>query len=462
MKSDRQRRFDRDAVDWGVDTIFGLPGDGINGIMEALRKRQDQIRFIQVRHEEAAAFMACAYAKYTGQARRAAWPPRARAASTCSTASTTPSWTASRCWRSPGITYHDLIDTLHAAGCRARQALHGCRRLQRRASWARRMSRTSPTSPAARRSRYRGVAHITFPVDSRSMTVEASSARSATCRITPPTSVRAARAHARREDDLRQAAEMLNAGKKVAILAGRGALDAGDELEQIAEMLGAPIVKALLGKACVPDDSPYTTGGIGLLGTKPSQEALEECDTLLMVGTLVPLHRVLSQARPGARRADRPRSRRASACATRSRSAWSATAGARCRRCCRCSSARRTAASWRRRRKGMKDWWRADGGARHAHGHADEAAGGRAGSWASACATTRSSPRDSGTITTWFARHIPVKRGQMFSLLGQPGDDGQRPALRHRRAGRLSRPAVRRVRRRRRLLDADGASSPPP
>src|SRR6202008_1761751 len=79
-----------------------------------------------------------------------------------------------------------------------------------------------------------------------------------------------------------------NQGKKVAILAGRGALNATDQLEQMAERLAAPIVKALLGKAAVPDDSPYTTGCIGLLGTKPSQEALEECDTLLMVGTSFP------------------------------------------------------------------------------------------------------------------------------------------------------------------------------
>src|SRR5205823_1867094 len=88
--------------------------------------------------------------------------------------------------------------------------------------------------------------------------------------------------------DLERAAEILNRGKKVAILAGRGALNATDELEQTAELLAAPIVKALLGKAAVPDDSPYTTGGIGLLGTKPSQEALEDCDTLLMVGSSFP------------------------------------------------------------------------------------------------------------------------------------------------------------------------------
>src|SRR5205814_5149159 len=85
--------------------------------------------------------------------------------------------------------------------------------------------------------------------------------------------------------ELQRAADILNKGKKVAILAGRGALDATDELEETAELLGAPIVKPLLGKAAVPDDSPYTTGGIGLLGTRPSQEALEDCNTLLMVGS---------------------------------------------------------------------------------------------------------------------------------------------------------------------------------
>jgi pyruvate dehydrogenase (quinone)/pyruvate oxidase len=88
--------------------------------------------------------------------------------------------------------------------------------------------------------------------------------------------------------DLDKAAEILNSGKKVAILAGRGALHASLELEQAADMLGAPIVKALLGKAAVPDDSPFTTGTIGLLGTLPSQVAMEDCDTLFMVGTSFP------------------------------------------------------------------------------------------------------------------------------------------------------------------------------
>src|SRR5881275_1036387 len=90
------------------------------------------------------------------------------------------------------------------------------------------------------------------------------------------------------EESLRRAADVLNAGKRVAILAGRGALGATDELEQLADAVAGPVVKALLGKAAVPDDSPYTTGGIGLLGTRPSQEAMENCDTLFVVGSSFP------------------------------------------------------------------------------------------------------------------------------------------------------------------------------
>lgn len=110
----------------------------------------------------------------------------------------------------------------------------------------------------------------------------------------------AARAGLPAEEDVARAAEVLNSGKKIVILAGRGALHATDELIATAEKLGAPIIKALLGKACVPDDSPYTTGGIGLLGTTPSQEAIEDCDTLFMVGTSFPYIEFLpkpSQAR---------------------------------------------------------------------------------------------------------------------------------------------------------------------
>src|SRR5690606_38344568 len=141
----------------------------------------------------------------------------------------------------------------------------------------------------------RGVAHINFPVDLQSMPVKSSLRSERNIKGYSTSDAFARRAALPSEEDLRHAADLLNAGKKVAILAGQGALRAEAELVAVAEALGAPIVKALLGKACVPDDSPYTTGGIGLLGTGPSQEAMENCDTLLMVGTSFPYIEFLPQ-----------------------------------------------------------------------------------------------------------------------------------------------------------------------
>src|SRR5262249_33706696 len=133
---------------------------------------------------------------------------------------------------------------------------------------------------------YRGVAHIAFPVDIQDVGAAGRRAERNVNHHTPDADARSAPPPG--PAPLGRAAASLHAGRRVAILAGRGALDATDELERMAERLGAPIVKALLGKAAVPDDSPYTTGGIGLLGTRPSQEAMHECDTLLLVGTSFP------------------------------------------------------------------------------------------------------------------------------------------------------------------------------
>ena len=133
----------------------------------------------------------------------------------------------------------------------------------------------------------RGVAHINFPADTQYLPVK-KGARSERNIPGHNIQVLARRAGVPAQEDLRRAAGILNEGKRHAILAGRGALGATDEILAIADTLGAPIIKALLGKACVPDDNGLTTGGIGLLGTRPSQEAMEECDTLLMVGTSFP------------------------------------------------------------------------------------------------------------------------------------------------------------------------------
>ena len=134
---------------------------------------------------------------------------------------------------------------------------------------------------------YRMVSHITFPVDLQEKEV---ARRHRSKRNVPHHSARgeAERAVLPDPSEFDEAAAILNAGKKVEILAGRGTLHATDELEQTAEILAAPIVRALLGKAAVPDDSPYTTGGIGLLGTRPSQDVMENCDTLFLVGSSFP------------------------------------------------------------------------------------------------------------------------------------------------------------------------------
>jgi len=270
--------------DWGVEVVFGLPGDGINGIMEALRKRRDQIRFIQVRHEEAAALMACGYAKFTGKlgvCLATSGPGGIHLVNGLYDAALD----GQPVLAITGMAYHDLIGTHTQQDVALDQLFTDVAKYNQRIMGPSHVENV--THLACRTAlAYRGVSHLTFPVDIQEMEAGAYRSKRNIKHHTSDVHARSARLPA--EDELANAAEVLNAGKKVAILAGRGALRATDQLEQMADRLAAPIVKALLGKAAVPDDSPYTTGCIGLLGTKPSQEALEECDTLLMVGTSFP------------------------------------------------------------------------------------------------------------------------------------------------------------------------------
>jgi pyruvate dehydrogenase (quinone)/pyruvate oxidase len=272
-------------IDWGVEVIFGLPGDGINGIMESLRTHQENIRFVQVRHEEAAAFMACGYAKFTGKlgvCLATSGPGGIHLLNGLYDAKLD----GQPVLAITGLQFHDLIgtytqqdvalDKLFIDVAVFNERVMGPTHVENLTDLACRMALS-----------YRGVAHLTFPVDLQEKEVkERQRSKRNIPHHTSDVFARSARLPDRME--LEQAAAILNEGEKVAILAGRGALGASDELEQVAELLGAPIVKALLGKAAVPDDSPYTTGGIGLLGTKPSQEVMEDCDTLLMVGTSFP------------------------------------------------------------------------------------------------------------------------------------------------------------------------------
>ncbi len=270
---------------WGVDTIFGMPGDGINGVMEAIRARAGKLRFIQVRHEESAALMACAHAKWTGRLG-------------CCLATTGPGGVHllnglydAKFDQAPviaitGLPYHDLIDTftqqdvdfgklfadVAAYSARIMSAAH----VENTVALACRTALTQHT-----------VTHVSIPVDVQE---ESREDTEASMRNVPHHASNMPTGGVALPDDaeIARAAEVLNAGRRVAILAGRGTLDARAELRETAELLAAPVVKALLGKAALPDDDPLTTGGVGLLGTRPSHEAFEECDTLLIVGSTFP------------------------------------------------------------------------------------------------------------------------------------------------------------------------------
>jgi len=269
---------------WGVDTIFGLPGDGINGLMEALRTRQERIRFVQVRHEEAAAFMACAYAKYTGKLG-------------CCLATSAPGaihllnglydakMDGQPVLAITGMTYHDLIGTFYQQDVNTERLFEDVAVYNERVMAGAQAEELANLACRAALGR-RGVAHITFPNDLQE--VEAGASRSPKNIAAHSSSAYEPSRPQPAPDELARMAAILNTGQKVAILAGRGAIGAGDELERVAETLGAPIVKALLGKGAVPDTSPYTTGGIGLLGTAPSEEVFAGCDTLLIVGSSFP------------------------------------------------------------------------------------------------------------------------------------------------------------------------------
>jgi pyruvate dehydrogenase (quinone)/pyruvate oxidase len=399
-------------ADWGVEVVFGMPGDGINGIMEALRTRQDRIRFVQVRHEESAAFMACGYAKFTG-----------RLAACLATSGPGGIHLLNGLYDAKldgqpvlaitGMAYHDLIGTHTQQDVELDRVFADVAKYSVRV-----MSATHVENAADLACRtalaYRGVAHVSLPVDIQEMPAT----RKGSKRNIPhhTSDVDAESAHIPGAGDLDRAAEILNSGRRVAILAGRGALGAGELLEETAERLGAPIVKALLGKAAVPDDSRYTTGTIGLLGTRPSQEALEECDALLMVGTSFPYLEFLP--RPG-----QARGVQIELDPARVGLRYPVEVGL-------VGDSRRTLqallprlshhddrAFLDRAQAGMKDWrtLMEERGSRTDTPMKPQVVawelGRRLGSDAIvAC--------DSGTITTWWARQIPVKRGQLHSVSG--------------------------------------------
>jgi pyruvate dehydrogenase (quinone) len=272
-------------IDWGVDTIFGFPGDGINGIFEALRTHQDKIKYIQVRHEEAAAFAADGYARYTdrlGVCMATSGPGGIHLLNGLYDAA----MDNQPVLAITGHTFHDLIGTHYQQDVDLDKLFMDVTVYNERVMGPAHVANVVDEAIKSALT-HRGVAHITIPKDIQDWTLSDGdrsmgniAKHSGDIYVpaypTPP------------QEELQRAADIINAGSKVAILAGRGCLNARDEVTRLAELAAAPIVKPLLGKAVVPDDSPYTTGGIGLLGTSASQEALEECDTLVMLGTSYP------------------------------------------------------------------------------------------------------------------------------------------------------------------------------
>jgi pyruvate dehydrogenase (quinone)/pyruvate oxidase len=397
--------------DWGVQVIFGLPGDGINGIIEALRKRQEKIRFIQVRHEEAAAFMACAYAKYTGKlgvCLATSGPGGIHLLNGLYDAK----MDGQPVLAITGHHYHDLIDT------HAQQDVDLDRLFMDVAVYNTRVMGPSHVEQVANLAcrtalSYRGVAHINFPVDLQEQEIQDHSKRSIPGHTS---SVFAPRSGLPADADIRRAADLLNDGKKVAILAGQGALHATEQLEQTAELLAAPIIKALLGKAAVPDDSPYTTGGIGLLGTRPSQEALESCDTLLLVGTSFPY--IEFMPKPG-----QARGVQIDLNPTRIGLRYPVEIGLvgdsrlTLDKLAPLLNRKQDRGFLEKAQAGMKEWWKLmeERGTRADMPMKPQVLAWELGKRLSSTAIVSS---DSGTIATWFARQIPARRGQMYSLSG--------------------------------------------
>ena len=268
---------------WGVRRIYGYPGDGINGVMGALGRSDGGIAFVQARHEELAAFMACAHAKFTGE--------------------------VGVCLATSGPGAIHLLNGLYDAkadhmpvvaivGQQARAALGGHYQLDVNlaalfadvCAYVQQVSVPSQLRHVIDRAMRvakaeRKVACIILPNDIQELDAEQPAHAHGTIhsgvgfeapRVVPEA------------DTLRRAADALNAGKRVAMLVGAGALGAGQEVLAVADRLGAGIAKALLGKAVVPDALPFVTGSIGLLGSEPSSKMMEGCDTLLMVGSGFP------------------------------------------------------------------------------------------------------------------------------------------------------------------------------
>jgi pyruvate dehydrogenase (quinone) len=285
-------------ITWDVSHVFGMVGDGINPIIDALRRRQDEIRFIGVRHEEAAAFMACGWAKHTGRlgvCLATTGPGAVHLLNGLYDAA----FDGAPVLAITGETFHDL------AGLRFVQGVDTTALMQDVSVFNVRVSgpvhaRTVVNRACRAALGNRGVAHVTIAKDLQAMKISIDKPSIENHGLQTSTSWLPVQ-DAPSAEQLRAAADLLNAGSKVAILVGQGALNAREEVTQVADRLAAPVAKALLGKAVLPDDSEFTTGGIGHLGTEPSEWAMRTCDGVLIIGSTMPW--IDSYPKPGQARA---------------------------------------------------------------------------------------------------------------------------------------------------------------
>jgi pyruvate dehydrogenase (quinone) len=285
-------------IRWDVSHVFGMVGDGINPIIEALRKRKGEIEFIGVRHEEAAAFMAGGFAKHTGRL-GVCLGTTGPGAIHLMNGLYDAHYDGAPVLAITGTTFHDLIGTRFMQGVNTVKLMEPVAALNIQISGpAHALIVVNQACRTALGNRC--VTHITIPKDLQAMKLSADkpSMENHGLRTSQSWSPVASTPDTQQ---LEAAAEILNSGKRVAILAGQGALSARAEVLRIAETLGAPVAKALLGKAVLPDDSPYTTGGIGHLGTQPSQWIMQNCDTLLILGSTMPW--IDAYPKPGSARA---------------------------------------------------------------------------------------------------------------------------------------------------------------
>jgi pyruvate dehydrogenase (quinone)/pyruvate oxidase len=400
-------------IDWGVEVVFGLPGDAINGLMEALHKHREQISYVHTRHEEVAAMAASGYAKFTGKL-GVCFSTAAPGAVHMMNGMLDAKVEQAPILAISGMSYHDLVGTSYLQDVNTDYLVNDVAIYNQRIMGPQHIPNVVDYACRTALSQ-RGPAHLAFPIDFQAAAADSGTRyKRNVVGHTRPAPRRLARVPER--VDLEAAAAALQGRTKPAILAGAGARGAGDLLEQVADKLGAPIVKAQLGKDCVPDDSPYTTGSIALVGTRPSEEAFEQCDALLIVGSTMPY--IEFYPAPGqavcVQIDDRPE---------RIGLRYPADAPL-------CGDARATLAELlplltgnddrsflEQAQAGMRDWWQLMD---ERGSSTDTPMKPQVPVWAlnDALADDAIICGDSGTVTTWSARQLKLRRGQRYSFSG--------------------------------------------